>query len=140
MSLLIKGAAGITKLSELTIDADKDWGAFGITNLKSIAAGMVSGDTVYRGATILQRLAKSTLDYFLSQGVTYPFWNEVPKCLVEVDMACIMGALGIASTPDFENFAKQCKVGSSNAEAIVSVDQSHNKDAPIASSYTTSLA
>ncbi|MBA7666628.1 hypothetical protein ES703_74709 [subsurface metagenome] len=35
MSLLLK--AGITKLSQLTIDADKDWDGKGITNLKELA-------------------------------------------------------------------------------------------------------
>lgn len=136
MSLLLKG---VTKLSELIIDADKDWGAHGITNLKSIAAGMVAGDTVFRGAAILERLAKGTLGYFLAQAAVYPYWDEVPRCLAEIDMPSVMGVLGIASTPDFQNFAKPCAVGNPNAEAIVGVDQSHNKDAPIASSYTTAV-
>lgn len=132
-------AAGITKLSELTIDADKDWGAHNITNLAGLAAGMAAGDTVYRGAAILERLAKGPLGYFLAQAATNPYWAEVPRCLAEVDMPTVMGALGIASTPDFQNFALACAVGNPNAEAIVAVDQSHNEDAPIASSYETSV-
>ena len=35
--------AGVTKLSELTIDCSKDWQAYGITNLKELAAGMGIG-------------------------------------------------------------------------------------------------
>lgn len=58
---------------------------------------------------------------------------------VGIDMPAIMGALGIVSTPDFQNFAKPCAVGNPNAEAIVGVDQSHNEDAPIASEYDTSV-
>ncbi len=42
MSLLTKG--GITRLSELIIDADKDWLAFGIPNIEEVAAGMQKGD------------------------------------------------------------------------------------------------
>lgn len=60
--------------------------------------------------------------------------------IVEIDMPSIMGALSIASTPDFESFVKPCAAGSSHAEAEVGVDQSHNKNAPIASSYSTSVA
>lgn len=55
MSLLVK--AGITRLSELIIDADKDWQAKEIRNLKAIVAGMVQGDIAYRGANTLEKLA-----------------------------------------------------------------------------------
>jgi len=54
VSLLTK--AGISKLSELEIDADKDWQAKEIQNLKAVVAGMVEGDIVYRGADVLERL------------------------------------------------------------------------------------
>lgn len=48
MSLLI--TPGITRLSELIIDADKDWQAKGISNLEELAAGMTMGDLLQRGA------------------------------------------------------------------------------------------
>ncbi len=35
---------GITRLSELEIDADKDWQAMGITNIRELVAGMNMGD------------------------------------------------------------------------------------------------
>lgn len=41
---------GISALSQLTIDADKDWNGKGISNLKELAAAMVQGDMVVRGA------------------------------------------------------------------------------------------
>lgn len=52
-----QGAAGITHLSQLIIDADKDWQAKGIQNLKAVVAGMVEGDIPYRGASVMERLA-----------------------------------------------------------------------------------
>ena len=66
MSWLIKGGTGIGKLSELTIDADKDWQQREISNLKAVAEGMVQGDITYRGADVLERLPA---DY----GVGYNF-------------------------------------------------------------------
>ena len=45
MSLLLKGVA---KLSQLDIDADKDWQGFGITNLKEVAPAMGHGDLVVK--------------------------------------------------------------------------------------------
>ena len=52
MSLLCKGTyysgnllqKGISRLSQLTIDADKDWGSWGLSNIKEIATGMKAGD------------------------------------------------------------------------------------------------
>lgn len=69
MSLLVKG--GITKLSELEIDANKDWGAYLIKNLgaavddadalrkaQAILEALLTtqGDILYRGASKAQRL------------------------------------------------------------------------------------
>ena len=39
----------VTKLSQLEIDADKDWQGKGITNLKELAAPMQKGDMMVRG-------------------------------------------------------------------------------------------
>jgi len=35
---------GITRLSELIIDADKNWQAMGISNIREVAAAMQKGD------------------------------------------------------------------------------------------------
>lgn len=69
MSLLIKGVPGITKLSELEIDAAKDWQAKLITNLEAIAAGMTQGGVPFRGASIMEVLAPtSESNRFLKSG------------------------------------------------------------------------
>ena len=45
--LLIK--MGVTRLSGLEIDADKDWEGYGISNLKELAPDMQRGDILQRG-------------------------------------------------------------------------------------------
>jgi hypothetical protein len=54
MSLLFKG---VSRLSELEIDIDKDMGGFGLTNLKEVVAGMGVGDTIFHDGTGIQKLA-----------------------------------------------------------------------------------
>ncbi len=65
MSLLIK-IKGITRLSELEIDADKDWQVKGITNLKQVAELMSKGDIIVRDTSILVRLTPGPEDYCLT--------------------------------------------------------------------------
>lgn len=65
MSLLIK-IKGITRLSELEIDADKDWQTKSITNLKQIAAMMSKGDMAVRDTSVLVRLPPGPEDYCLT--------------------------------------------------------------------------
>jgi hypothetical protein len=78
MGLLIKG---ITKLSELEIDADKVWvdlGAVphGITSIKEVAQAMARGDLVVRGDTVLIRIQPGADGYVLtSSGLgKIPVW------------------------------------------------------------------
>lgn len=73
MGLLIKG---ITKLSELDIDADKDWVTKGITNIKQVAALMSKGDLVVRDTNILVRLAPGGAGYVLTSTglLSIPTW------------------------------------------------------------------
>ena len=67
MSLLLKG--GISKLSELEIDADKDWQARGITNCGGLAAGMAIGHILQHNGSILETLPPAVANYVLtSQG------------------------------------------------------------------------
>ncbi len=79
MSLLTKG--GIERLSELVIDADKDWQAYGITNLKGLAAAMGRGDLIVRGDDVLQKLPPGIAGYVLvSAGpLQIPAWSPVPS-------------------------------------------------------------
>ncbi len=46
MSLLV---TGVSKLSQLIIDADKEWQVKGISSLKQLALGMVQGDLIVKG-------------------------------------------------------------------------------------------
>ncbi len=60
--LLIK--LGVTRLSQLAIDADKDWGDHGISNLKELASGMERGDSVQWGDSgVLERLAPGPIGF-----------------------------------------------------------------------------
>ena len=67
---------GITKLSELLIDADKGWNTKGITNIKQVAAAMARGDLVVRGDSYLISIPAGPPSYVLtSQGLgQLPTW------------------------------------------------------------------
>lgn len=101
MSLLIKigaGIAGITKLSELEIDADKDWQAKGITNLKAIAEAMQHGDIVYRGVGVLEKLtadAGKGYNFLRSRGPGLPpVWQDI-ESLIQYMTAAINRAIAV---------------------------------------------
>jgi hypothetical protein len=47
MSFISTGGGG--KWSQITIDTDKDMGAFGLSNLKQVVAGMIGGDLIAKG-------------------------------------------------------------------------------------------
>lgn len=77
MSLLMK--QGITKLSELTIDADKVWLDMGISQIKELALGMTEGDILYHDGTRLAKLSPgpvSTELMTLGPGHN-PYWGFV---------------------------------------------------------------
>jgi len=58
---------GATKLSELEIDADKDWASYGIFNLKGLAAAMGKGDVLQHGDTgVLEKLSPGPITYELT--------------------------------------------------------------------------
>lgn len=114
MSLLAKG--GITRLSELTIDADKDWQAFGITNLEQVAAAMARGDLVVRNNLILERLQPGPIGLVLTSAgpLHIPTWQPAG------------GALKYY-------FPAQIEV--TDSEVIVAADKFYNKNAPITSPH-----
>ena len=64
MSLLLR--AGISRLSELEIDADKDWQGKGISNIKEVAQGMGIGDIVQHDGAKLVKLPPGTAYYVLT--------------------------------------------------------------------------
>ncbi len=59
--MTIEEKKGIRNLSQLIIDADKDWVAMGISNLKEIALGMARGDMAYHDGSIISKLSPSTI-------------------------------------------------------------------------------
>jgi hypothetical protein len=68
MSLLIT-ARGVTALSQIEIDVDKDWQGFGITNLKELAAGTYKGDILVHDGTRIVKLSPGSIgDEFTSGG------------------------------------------------------------------------
>jgi hypothetical protein len=64
MSLLLKG--GISKLSELIIDADKNWAGKTLTNCGGLAAGMAIGHILQHNGVILQTLAPGVATHVLT--------------------------------------------------------------------------
>ena len=96
MSLLTRG---INKLSQLDIDADKDWQAREIANLRAIAEGMAHGDVIFRGEGILERLtadAGKGYSFLRSRGSGLsPVWQDI-ESLVQY----MTGALNRAAAFD----------------------------------------
>ena len=151
MSLLTK--AGIERLSELIIDADKDWQAMGITNIRQIAQAMAQGDIVVRGPSILQRISPGILGYVLtSAGPGHiPAWMPVPGELEYYIPAWIFITHNEAILVVDKSHSESISVGSehvqayldapgdnirrldravtlTDAEAIVAVDQTINRN------------
>ena len=98
MSLLTKG--GISRLSELIIDADKPWAGMGISNIKELALAMAKGDLLVRGNTIIQKLGPGTIGQVLtSAGAGHlPTWQ--PGAALElyfpaaIELALAFSSLG----------------------------------------------
>lgn len=96
MSLLTKA---IARLSQLEIDADKDWKAKKITNLRAIADAMAHGDIAFRGVGILEKLeadAGKGYNFLRSRGPGLsPVWEDI-EALVQY----MTGALNRAAAVD----------------------------------------
>jgi len=59
--------AGITRLSELDIDADKDWEGYGVFNLKELVPGMGQGDMLQRGDSgVLEKFSPGSIGFELT--------------------------------------------------------------------------
>ena len=72
--------AGITKLSELQIDADKDWQGHGVINLAHLATGMTKGSLLVHNGSVLAAVPAGTIgDEFTSNGPGHmPEWEAPP--------------------------------------------------------------
>ena len=76
---LMKG--GITKLSELEIDADKDWQCYDITNITHLADGMTKGSLLVHNGVVLEAVPAATIGHeFTSNGLlAMPSWEPPPS-------------------------------------------------------------
>lgn len=103
-------------LSEITIDVDKDWQAFGIYNIRQVAANMVIGNLAQHNGIILERIANGPVGYVLtSQGPGK-----------KVTWAPAGGSL---------NYYFPISLDSSHAEAVTTPDHSIAETAPLASTH-----
>jgi len=75
---LMKG--GITKLSELEIDVDKDWQGHSVTNIAHLASGMTRGSLLVHDGSVLAAVTAGTIgDEFTSNGLGHiPEWEAPP--------------------------------------------------------------
>jgi hypothetical protein len=163
MSLLLKG--GITKLSELEIDTDKNWQSRGITNLGGVAAGMAVGHVVQRNGGKLQTLAPGPAHTVLTSegpghlvvwapGGTY-FERYLP---VTVDLEHDEGLVAPDSSREItaaiaSSFARTHgdapgdmikrltpALALANAEAIVVPDEDHQETPAIGTGFSLKIA
>ncbi len=156
--MLVKG---ITKLSELTIDANKDWAAKGITNIKQVADLMSKGDLVQKGDTVLVRIPAGPDSYVLTaQGpgklcswapaggaLKYYFPVSIDLTLTGLDIKTpdhLVAKTGNITSEhkqtygdDVANYIKQLTpaVTLTDAEAIEAADVSLAETPPIVSTY-----
>jgi hypothetical protein len=81
MSLLLI-PRDITALSDLEIDADKDWQGFEIDNLKQLAAGMQKGDILTHDGIRLVKLSPGNIgDELTSSGLGSAVAWQAPPIL-----------------------------------------------------------
>lgn len=68
---------GISALSQLAIDADKDWQGKGITNLKELVSAMDKGDMLLRNDNFIVKISAGSIGTRLkSQGpLVLPIWS-----------------------------------------------------------------
>ena len=162
MSLLTKG---ITRLSQLQIDADKDWQGKGVTNLGGLAAGMDKGHIVQHNGSIMETLSPSVAHQVLTSmgvdklvgwapGGAY-FFRYFPESIalgrnvatvapdeVHGKEAAITTLVRHAYGDAPSDYIKRLTpaVALVDEEVMVAPDETHNKDAAIASIYETSVA
>ena len=77
MSFVSSG--GASKISQVMIDSDKNWGGFEITNVKEVVAGMAVGDLLYFDGTTIQKTSPGVIGTeLITRGTGHaPFWGYV---------------------------------------------------------------
>ncbi|MEL7562821.1 hypothetical protein [Dehalogenimonas sp. 4OHTPN] len=99
MSLFVRAKSGVSKLSEIEIDADKDWGGKLIRNLGGIDSLMQPGDIIYRGQAVFERLPIQYGTGYnvlkaLNQGGGRPGWLDIQELI-----AYMTGAVNRVADP-----------------------------------------
>jgi len=161
MSLLIE-IKGITRLSELEIDADKDWQGRGIINLKQLAALMSKGDIVVRGDSVLVRLPAGPDGYVLTSAGPgkMPSWQPAGGALkyyfpVDIGAAqsgakVIVAQLALETGPVVtdkkyaygdspDDFIRRLEglISTAKDTSVATVNQSYNKNMPVGRDIST---
>lgn len=153
MSLLIKG---ITKISELEIDADKDMTVHGFFNLKEVVAAMLRGDIAVKDTSQLIVVPAGPADYVLTstgQG-KIPVWGPAGSGLKYYFPVVISLTDAEAVVPVNQHYDRNAPldavdveaiddqpalnirrllptIASVDAEAVILVNQNYNKNAPL---------
>ena len=71
---------GITRLSELEIDADKDWQGYSIDNIAHLASGMARGSLLVHNGSILVAIPSGPIGHEFTSGGpgVQPSWESPP--------------------------------------------------------------
>lgn len=162
MALLIKG---VSRISELEIDVDKDWAGKGISNIKAIVDAMDVGDLAVHDGTELVRQPPGPATYVLTSrgagnaliwapGGTY--YHRYITCTIDlIDALAVITAdrahdqdaplstwnrqtYGDAPADYIKRVAPS--VGLVDAEAVVTADRTYNKDGAIGMGHTQTLS
>lgn len=158
MATIIGAAGGITKLSELEIDAEKDWQAKAITNLQAIVAAMIQGDLPVRGGIIIERLIPGSIGHVLTSagpghipswqptGGPLEKWFPVPldkpvpaASVVTLDKSAAEEAAPGTGHDETTTPTKQPGVASEEAAAVVTLDKSASEEAPADTGYVCQI-
>jgi len=160
------GGGGVSKLSGITIDVDKDWAGFGISNIKQLALGMIQGDILVHDGTRIIRLAAGIANQVLTSGGpgVVPSWAPGGTHTNRYVPATLSGPMVAAIVAAARTFTKNAPLTSPYVDAtgdlpashlkmvspavslsgtrtvIAAPDQTYTKAAAIGTTYTTAVA
>lgn len=114
---------GVTTLSRLAIDVDKNWQAMGITNIKEVAASMAVGDLIYHDGTRIVKLPAGDLGKMLiTRGLYHsPGWGFADSGVLGwgVEGVILAGADDSASVAGvFNNANTQTRAGNTAGSVL----------------------
>ncbi len=71
--------ARVSRLSQLQVDADKDWQGRGMANVRELAKGMVRGDLLLHNGAVIVRLSPGDIGDELTSDRPLPRWKPPPR-------------------------------------------------------------